>query len=86
VADAASITLGDSFDLTVGNRFSKGIPWDVQKKFRDGEWRTFKEQTFGPTLTLTPARAGTVRYRARTWIGENRSGWSPARKVVVDAA
>ena len=86
VADAASITLGDSFELTVGNLFSKGIPWDVQKKYRDGEWRTFVTQTFDATLTLTPGKAGTFRYRARTWIGENHSGWSPPRKVVVDPA
>ena len=86
VADQTSITLGDSFVLTAGDAFTKGIPWDVQKRFGDGSWRTFESQTYVASLTLRPGKAGTFRYRGRTWSGENHSGWSPARKVVVEPA
>jgi plastocyanin len=83
----ASITLGDSITLTVGaSGVSTPSPtWDVQRRSNDGQWIQFKTATTDPSFTTEPLHSGTFRYRARTHVFGDVSGWSPARIVIVRA-
>ena len=82
-----SIILGDSITLTVGasGLTEPSATWDVQRRRNDGQWIQFKTATTDPRFTTKPLHAGTFRYRARTHVFGDVSGWSPARIVIVRA-
>lgn len=87
IVGADSITRGEAFTLTVGDRgMPADVSWDVQKKRNDGPWITFKTGTARASFAVRPSRTGTFRYRARTHLLGNVSGWSPPRRVVVHPA
>jgi len=82
-----SITVGRTVTLTVGDQgVLTGVSWDVQKRRNDGPWITIRTGTTDPSFGVKPGLTGTLRYRARTHVLENVSGWSPARAVKVSAA
>ena len=87
-ASDASIAVGDTFELTVGpSGASVEAPtWDVQRRRNDGPWIQFKTGTTDPIFDVQPLRAGTFRYRARTHVFGQVSGWSPVRIVTVSPA
>ena len=80
--------VGDTFELTVGpSGASVEAPtWDVQRRRNDGPWIQFKTGTTDPIFDVQPLRAGTFRYRARTHVFGQVSGWSPVRIVTVSPA
>ena len=87
LASDTSVTVGTQVALTVGSGETKGFNWDVQRKRGNGEWVTIKTEV-GATVMVTPSRAGTLRFRARTrnFGTGDVSGWSPPRRVIVTAA
>jgi plastocyanin len=84
-ASATSISVGGTFTLTVGpsGALIEAPTWDVQRRRNDGPWIQFKTGTTQPTFDVQPLRAGTFRYRARTNVSGQVSGWSPVRIVTV---
>ena len=86
-ASAATIALGQSFVLRVGDQgaFVPAPTWDVQRRRNAGPWVTIKTGTSMASFAVKPGRAGTFRYRARTHLADDVSGWSPARVVKVTA-
>lgn len=85
-ASDTSVIVGTQVTLRVGNAETKGYNWDVQRKRGNGEWVTIKTEV-GPNVVVTPSRAGTLRFRARTrnFGTGDLSGWSPPRRVIVTA-
>jgi plastocyanin len=86
-ASAATIVLGSSFVLRIGDQgtFVPAPTWDVQRRRNDGPWTTIKSETTLASFVVKPGRAGTFRFRARTHLSGDVSGWSPARVVKVTA-
>jgi plastocyanin len=82
-ASASSIGEGDQVTIRVGGDGFKGIAYDVQRRRNGGDWVLVKEVIFNGTPKFTLQRAGVYEFRARTYFLENRSKWSPVRKVTV---
>jgi hypothetical protein len=57
----------------------------VQRRRNDGPWTSIKTGTTLASFAVKPARVGTFRFRARTHLSGDVSGWSPARVVKVTA-
>ena len=62
----------------------KGYTFDLQRKRNRGRWVTAKRSIGSASVELTPKRTGRFRFRARVVdVDGNRSGWSPAARVLV---
>ena len=75
--------------LRVGDQgtFTPAPTWDVQRRRNDG--RMGHELKTGTSLASFPIvlqRTGTFRFRARTHLSGDVSGWSPARIVKVTSS
>ena len=83
-ASKTSIIVGGSSTITYGNAFSKGVRWDLQRRYNGGAWVAVRTNTLLPYLVFNPTRAGTNDFRARTHdFAGHVSGWSPFRRVMV---
>ena len=84
-ASSSGIGLGEPVAIRVSSDAAfKGYTFDLQRKRNRGRWVTAKRSIGSASVELTPKRTGRFRFRARVVdVDGNRSGWSPAARVLV---
>jgi plastocyanin len=84
-ASSSRIGLGEAVTITVSSDMAfKGYTFDLQRKRNRGRWVMAERSIGSASVELTPKRTGRFRFRARVVdLDGNRSGWSPAARVLV---
>ena len=85
VVNRSAGSVGTVFTFTLASTAQAGFTIDVQRKKGKRVWRLFRAGINGRTMRYRAGARGTFRFRSRLHRTSNgaRSGWSPAKKIVV---
>ena len=84
-ASSSGIGLGEPVTIRVSSDAAfDAYTFDLQRKRNRGRWVMAERSIGAASVELTPKRTGRFRFRARVVdVDGNRSGWSPAARVLV---